>query len=152
MTWNDLSEASLHDILAWAHDQPWCRAMAECQQDGGWHSEGDVWTHTRLVCAQLPRLSEWPSLTTHERTVLTFTALFHDAAKPLTSQTDPTTGRIISPKHAIKTGEHPQNVRQPKTASDVVCKAANVFGILGPTLATFDADVGVLRIKDNERL
>ena len=31
-------------------------------------------------------------LTPHERTVLLFTALFHDAGKPLTSQVDPATG------------------------------------------------------------
>ena len=37
--------------------------------------------------------------------MLIFTALFHDAAKPLTSQIDPETQRITSPKHAVK-GEH----------------------------------------------
>jgi predicted kinase len=105
MTWDDLSQASLDEIVAWADGQPWCRAMADCQQDAGWHSEGDVWTHTKMVCAQLPRLGEWSALTPHERLVLIFTALFHDSAKPLTSQVDPTTGRITSPKHAIK-GEH----------------------------------------------
>jgi predicted kinase len=105
MTWNDLSQASLDEIVAWANDQPWCRAMADCQQDAGWHSEGDVWTHTKMVCAQLPKLDDWPMLTPHERTVLIFTALFHDSAKPLTSQLDEATGRITSPKHAIK-GEH----------------------------------------------
>ena len=105
MTWDELSQASLDEIVAWAHDQPWCRAMADCQQDAGWHAEGDVWTHTKMVCAQLPQLAEWPTLTPHERTVLIFTALFHDSAKPLTSQVDPATGRITSPKHAIK-GEH----------------------------------------------
>ena len=41
----------------------------------------------------------------HERTLLTFTALFHDSGKPLTSQVDPETGRVTSPKHAVK-GEH----------------------------------------------
>ena len=54
MTWNELSQASLEEIMAWASDQPWCRAMAECEQDGGWHSEGNVWTHTQMVCAELP--------------------------------------------------------------------------------------------------
>jgi len=105
MTWQTLSQASLDDILAWAKPQPWCRAMADCQQDAGWHSEGDVWTHTRMVCAQLPQLDAWPSLTAHERTVLIYAALFHDAAKPLTSQVDLDSGRITSPKHAVK-GEH----------------------------------------------
>src|SRR5262249_11410397 len=82
-------------------DQPWGRAMAACRQDEGWHSEGDVWTHTRMVCAQLPQLDDWATLAPKERTVLTFTALFHDAGKPLTSQVDPDTGRITSPRHAI---------------------------------------------------
>ena len=93
------------DILAWADDQPWARAMADCQQDEGWHSEGDVWTHTKMVCAQLPLLEEWSGLTPHEQTVLLFTALFHDSGKPITSQVDPGTGRITSPKHALK-AEH----------------------------------------------
>jgi predicted kinase len=105
MTWDELSAASLDEILVWANGQPWARAMADCQQDAGWHSEGDVWTHTKLVCAQLPQLNEWRSLTPQEQTVLTFTALFHDSAKPLTSHLDPESGRITSPKHAVK-GEH----------------------------------------------
>jgi predicted kinase len=58
-----------------------------------------------MVCAQLPLLDEWPSLTPREQVVLLFTALLHDAGKPLTSQVDPTTGRITSPKHAVK-GEY----------------------------------------------
>ena len=102
MNWDELSRASLDDIVAWAGDQPWCQAMADCRQDAGWHSEGDVWTHTQMVCSQLPQLDDWTTLTAHERTVLILTALFHDSGKPLTSQVDPVTGRISSPKHALK--------------------------------------------------
>lgn len=105
MNWDELSRTSLGEIMNWAQDQSWCRAMAQCQQDAGWHAEGDVWTHTQMVCAQLPQLAEWPTLSVHEQTVLIFTALFHDAAKPLTSHFDTESGRIRSPKHAIK-GEH----------------------------------------------
>lgn len=105
MNWQQLQQASLDDILSWAEAQPWCRAMADCAQDAGWHSEGDVWTHTKMVCRQLLQLEDWPALTPHEQIVLIFTALFHDAAKPLTSQLDPDSGRITSPKHAVR-GEH----------------------------------------------
>jgi predicted kinase len=105
MNWKELNGESLDGILAWAEDQPWCRAMAECAQDARWHSEGDVWTHTKLVCAQLPQLDEWRSLSSDDHTVLIFTALLHDAGKPLTSQVDLDTDRITSPKHAVK-GEH----------------------------------------------
>jgi predicted kinase len=102
MNWDELGRASLDEILAWSEGQPWCRAMADCRQDRGWHSEGDVWTHTKMVCAQLPQLEGWATLTPHERTVLAFTALFHDSGKPLTSQVDPESGRITSPKHALR--------------------------------------------------
>ncbi|MFO0893131.1 MAG: AAA family ATPase [Isosphaeraceae bacterium] len=105
MTWEQLRSSTAVEIVAWAGEQPWARAMSACQQDEGWHSEGDVWTHTKMVCAQLPLLDEWPNLTRHEQTVLIFTALLHDAAKPLTSHVDPDTGRVTSPKHAVK-GEH----------------------------------------------
>ena len=105
MNWNELKQAAPDEILAWAESESWCRAMADCAQDAEWHSEGDVWTHTKLVCQQLRQLEEWSSLTPHECTVLILTALFHDAAKPLTSQIDPDTGRITSPKHSVH-GEH----------------------------------------------
>ena len=105
MNWQELKKASFDELLSWAESQPWCRAMADCAQDTQWHGEGDVWTHTKMVCHQLVKLNEWPSLTPHEQTVMLFTSLLHDAAKPLTSQVDKETGRISSPKHAVK-GEH----------------------------------------------
>jgi predicted kinase len=105
MNWQQLSKLSLSERVAWAADEPWARAMAGCQQDADWHAEGDVWTHTKLVCNQLPLLEEWPLLSPHEQTLLIFTALFHDAAKPLTSHFDEASGHIRSPKHAVH-GEH----------------------------------------------
>ena len=105
MNWQELKRSSIEDILGWAETQAWCQSMMDCDQDAQWHSEGDVWTHTKMVCEQLAKLDEWEALPTGERTVLIFAALLHDAAKPLTSQTDPETGRISSPKHAVK-GEY----------------------------------------------
>lgn len=105
MNWETLKQASLDDIVVWAETQPWCQAMADCAQDAQWHSEGDVWTHTKMVLEQLVELEQWALLTPHDQTVLIFTALFHDVAKPLTTEVDPETGKIRSPKHAVK-GEH----------------------------------------------
>ncbi|MHC5542648.1 HD domain-containing protein, partial [Singulisphaera rosea] len=92
MNWREIQTSSHEYILTWAVDQPWALAMAACVQDEGWHAEGDVWTHTKMVCDQLPRLEEWPLLGDHDRIVLLFTALLHDAGKALTSQVDPATG------------------------------------------------------------
>lgn len=105
MNWEQLKRSSIDGITAWAEIQPWCQAMADCAQDAEWHSEGDVWTHTKMVLEQLLELEEWPSLTPHERIVLMLTGLFHDVAKPLTTEVDLETGRVRSPKHAVK-GEH----------------------------------------------
>lgn len=99
--WNEVKSASTDQILAWAQAQPWAKAMAECPQDAEWHAEGDVWTHTRMVVAEVERLPEWPSLDRDAQLKLLFTALFHDAGKPDTTATDPATGRTHSPKHAL---------------------------------------------------
>jgi putative nucleotidyltransferase with HDIG domain len=99
--WDQVQRASTEEILAWAADEPWGRAMAECLQDAEWHAEGDVWTHTGMVVGELERLGEWPSLDRETQLKLLFTALFHDAGKPATTQVDPATGRTHSPKHAL---------------------------------------------------
>jgi predicted kinase len=65
--WDDLKLRSTAEVLDWAADQPWARAMAACRQDAGWHAEGDVWTHTRQVIAQLEQLSEWSFANDHAR-------------------------------------------------------------------------------------
>lgn len=105
MNWQELQQASIEEVLRWAQPQPWCRAMAECSQEAQWHGEGDVWTHTQMVCRQLPCLDDWQDLSPREQTMLLFTALLHDSAKPLTSEFDSVTGRIRSPRHAVH-GEH----------------------------------------------
>jgi putative nucleotidyltransferase with HDIG domain len=102
MKWENLKHSSIEDVIDWAEAQPWCAAMAGCARDAGWHSEGDVWTHTKLVMQQLVQLDEWPSLAAYDRSLLTFTALLHDVAKPLTTEVDSATGRVRSPKHAVK--------------------------------------------------
>jgi predicted kinase len=105
MHWEQLKNSSIDEILKWAESQSWCHSMAQCQQDVQWHSEGDVWTHTKMVVGQLIELGQWNSLSQYEQTLLTFTAIFHDIAKPSSTEIDPETGRIRSPKHAVK-GEH----------------------------------------------
>jgi putative nucleotidyltransferase with HDIG domain len=99
--WPDIAHTANAQILAWAEAQPWAREMAACQQDAQWHAEGDVWTHTRMVCAELERLADWPSLDHAAQLKLLFTALFHDAGKPATTVLDPETGRTRSPRHAL---------------------------------------------------
>jgi len=104
-TWRDIEDATNEQILAWAKEQVWAQAMSRCQQDSEWHAEGDVWTHTELVCAEMFKLSDWTTLNRRDQLILLFTALFHDSGKPATTLTDPETGRVQSPKHALRSLE-----------------------------------------------
>jgi predicted kinase len=109
-SWDDFQRASTKEILAWAEVQPWVKAMADCQQDAGWHAEGDVWTHTLLVVAELERLPEWPALDRDSQVKLLFTALFHDSGKPATTHVEASSGRTRSPKHSLAGVEIGRNV------------------------------------------
>lgn len=110
MKWKQLVESSIDSVLEWCETQDWCQAMMNCQQELDWHAEGDVWTHTKLVVTELEKLDEWSRLSQRERTLLLFTAIFHDSAKPLTTELDPATNRIRSPKHSIKGEKLTRNV------------------------------------------
>ncbi len=98
--WQKLTAQSFGEILDWAANQSWVQEMAACQQDAIWHAEGDVWTHTKLVCGELERLAEWSDLDRPQQLKLFFTALFHDSGKPATTCIDPETGRTRSHGHA----------------------------------------------------
>jgi hypothetical protein len=87
--WDDLKISSIPEIVGWADEQPWARAMADCPQDAGLHAEGDVWTQTRLVVAALEELPAWLVLDRDTQSKLAFAALFHDSGKPVTTQVDP---------------------------------------------------------------
>lgn len=78
----------------------WIREMEGTQQNTLYHAEGDVLTHTRLVCEALINMSEWKQLDNIERSILFLAALFHDVAKPCCTKID--VNGIISPGHAVK--------------------------------------------------
>jgi len=101
-TWEQFVGATPAEILAWAENEPWARAMAACHQDSVWHAEGDVWTHTKMVFAEAQNLADQSALSRENQAKLLFTALFHDAGKPSTTAPDPLTGRLRSPKHALR--------------------------------------------------
>lgn len=78
----------------------WARAMAECPQDPIHHAEGDVWTHTRMVCEAAMGLADWKNGSDTEKTVLLAAALFHDYSKPECTRHE--AGRITSRGHSTR--------------------------------------------------
>lgn len=67
-------------------------------QNPDWHGEGDVWTHTKMVCEALVSMEEYRRLEDRKQAILFLAALLHDIGKATrTRQED---GIWISPGHA----------------------------------------------------
>ncbi|MBR6029848.1 MAG: AAA family ATPase [Clostridia bacterium] len=75
------------------------RRMKATGQHPVWHGEGDVWTHTRLVCEALCDLERFRQMPSENRTALALAALFHDTGKPDTTRLED--GCPVSPHHAL---------------------------------------------------
>lgn len=72
--------------------------MAQTPQDPVWHGEGDVWTHTCMVCEALVNLDEYRRMDADSRRILLLAALFHDVGKICATRME--NNRLISPGHA----------------------------------------------------
>lgn len=91
--------------IAWdSLSEPWVAPMAACPQDPEHHAEGDVWTHTKMVCEALVALPAWQALPADERELVFAACLLHDIAKPATTEIDEH-GRIRQPGHSPR-GAH----------------------------------------------
>ena len=86
--------------IAWdtVTSESWVAPMAACMQDPEHHAEGDVWTHTKMVCEALVALPAWQALPALDREVVFAACLLHDIAKPPTTVVED--GRIRHPGHS----------------------------------------------------
>lgn len=76
--------------------------MKSTKQSPIHHAEGDVYTHTNMVVSEVEKIKNQFSIEAQER--LIYTGIFHDIAKPITTEFDEEIKDWISPKHA-KIGE-----------------------------------------------
>lgn len=72
--------------------------LSAIQQNPVWHGEGDVLTHTKLVCEALVWDVEWRALPPQERQILFLSALLHDIGKTTCTRLD--NGAWSSPHHS----------------------------------------------------
>ncbi len=87
--------AALENLFA-----EWVEPMKTSPQNVDHHAEGDVWTHTKMVCETLIKLPEWESLTPTRRALTFLAALWHDVGKPRCVRYR--NGRVTTPKHGPK--------------------------------------------------
>lgn len=79
--------------------QPFFQKMKQTMQNPVWHGEGDVMTHTRMVCEELVRLTSFQNLDLLRRQEVFLAALLHDIGKiPCTRLED---GVWTSPNHTL---------------------------------------------------
>lgn len=89
------------ETIDWdAYDAPWVAPMAACMQDSLHHAEGDVWTHTKMVCDALVADDRWAALSEGARWVTFVACLLHDIAKPETTRVEG--DRIRHPRHSTR--------------------------------------------------
>lgn len=73
--------------------------MKETRQNPAWHGEGDVWTHTKMVCGELVSSEEYRRLGRRRQEELFVAALLHDIGKiPCTRLEE---GEWVSPSHTV---------------------------------------------------
>lgn len=86
----------------WARHFPEVHALLNIPQDPEWHPEGDVFTHTCLVCDALSNMHQWKTADDRSRITMMFAALAHDFGKPQTTIKGMKNGRlrITSPGHS----------------------------------------------------
>ena len=84
----------------------WLSDMKGVEQDPLWHSEGDVYIHTKMVVEALVSSNEYKLLTEQQQHILFASAIFHDIEKRSTTVREMVDGeeRVRSPRHA-KRGE-----------------------------------------------
>ena len=75
--------------------------MIGCMQDPIHHAEGDVATHTRMVCEALISSAEWQQLERQDQLTAFLACALHDVAKPQCTKVE-SDGRISSKDHGIK--------------------------------------------------
>ena len=72
-------------------------------QNPVFHGEGDVHTHTQMVCEELTKMPDFKILPERQKTELFTAALLHDIGKVKTTRVE--NGILVSPNHAL-VGSH----------------------------------------------
>ena len=87
--WQDIEKTVMQDYAT---------AMKETRQNPVYHAEGDVWTHTKMVCECLVKYAQFRALADRQRQELFLAALFHDVGKIFTTRLE--NGELTSPNHS----------------------------------------------------
>lgn len=126
-------EQAIAESLSWAYQNiPGMKLLASTPQDAYYHAEGDVWTHTQMVCHALVQLPTYKTASADGQFVMWYAALLHDIAKPLcTVQQDD--GKISSAGHsragAVDTRQLLWGAQVPFHLREAICQIVSVHQV-----------------------
>jgi len=86
-------------LFAHVETLPIFEKMSLCPQEARYHGEGDVLTHTQMVCDELVRDPRYATLDEEAREELWWAAILHDCGKPRTTRLEE--GQMRSRGHPI---------------------------------------------------
>lgn len=97
-------EEAVNGVINWEYVKAtvmsdFADTLAKTPQNPKWHGEGDVWTHTKMVCEELIKLEEYSHLEPRQRAVVFLSALLHDVGKGVCTKIED--GVPTSPNHGI---------------------------------------------------
>ena len=95
-TFPDYIPGQLPDWQALERRFSWFADMKNVPQDPEWHAEGDVFTHTIMVCEALLKLPEFQALGEQEQHILFAAAMLHDVEKRSTTKCEIETAKNVS--------------------------------------------------------
>lgn len=103
-TYNDMlslfpENGSVTDFNKFLELFPTLENLATTPQDSYYHGEGDVWTHTKMVCNALFTIPEYQQASYRDKFVMFYSALFHDISKPACTKLEDN-GKITSAGHS----------------------------------------------------
>jgi len=73
--------------------------LATTPQDAYYHAEGDVWTHTKMVCDELINLPAYQKASDDDKFIMFYSSLRHDISKPACTKHEDD-GKISSKGHS----------------------------------------------------
>lgn len=73
-------------------------SLKQTMQDSYFHAEGDVWTHTKMVCDSLLASHDYQQANEEDKFILFYSALLHDISKPICTKQEG--DRITSKGHS----------------------------------------------------
>ena len=82
-------------------DFPLLSKLSDTEQDSVWHSEGNVYIHTKMVYNEIINIINEYDINDDDKEVLLISAVLHDIGKPIVTKEKELDDRIaiVSPKH-----------------------------------------------------